>query len=241
VRGCPKGNTGEFHAHTFCQAGHRRNDVLGAQTVQAQTAPSDPCAGASAGACTAGTLSEPIELMRPVPLRTSAFIAQIGDNNTATISQNGSQQFARIGQNGDNGTARVTQEGAGTAYLEIDQAVCSQLHFQTECQRRRRQYRGRGPAGRGQCDLLDQSATAGSVNTAMLAQQGSGNQMQLGQNGSDNRAELVQLGDNNAMTATQNGTANQLRWVQNGNGLSDLQIVQSGNQTMSITQSNGGT
>ena len=69
--------------------------VLGAQTVQAQTAPSDPCAGASAGACTAGTLSEPIELMRPVPLRTSAFIAQIGDNNTATISQNGSQQFAR--------------------------------------------------------------------------------------------------------------------------------------------------
>jgi hypothetical protein len=29
--------------------------------------------------------------------------------------------------------------------------------------------------------------------------------------------------------------------VQNGSGLSDLQIVQSGNQAMSITQSNGGT
>lgn len=65
--------------------------------------------------------------------------------------------------------------------------------------------------------------------------------MKLDQSGSDNRAELVQLGDNNAMTATQNGSANQLRWVQDGNGLSDLQVVQSGSQAMSITQSNGGS
>jgi hypothetical protein len=216
--------------------------VLGAQTVYAQTAPADPCAGAAGGTCTAGAPSEPIALMRPVPLRTSAYIAQIGDNNTASISQNGSQQFARIGQDGDNGTARVTQQGAGTAYLEIDQAGL----LNTFVSKQNSSDGGGNVAvvaqqGEANAILLDQSASAGSVNTAMLAQQGSGNQMQLGQNGSDNRAELVQLGDNNAMTATQNGTANQLRWVQNGNGLSDLQIVQSGNQAMSITQSNGGT
>lgn len=216
--------------------------VLGAQTVQAQTAPSDPCARASAGACSAGTLSEPIELMRPVPLRTSAFIAQIGDNNTATISQNGSQQFARIGQNGDNGTARVTQEGAGTAYLEIDQAgLLNSFISKQNASDGGGNIAVAAQNGQDNAILLDQSATAGSVNTAMLAQQGSGNEMRVGQNGSDNRAELVQEGNGNAMTATQNGTANYLRWVQNGNGLSDLQIVQSGNQAMSITQSNGGT
>lgn len=216
--------------------------VLGAQTVQAQTGPVDPCAGATGGSCTTGALSQPVELSRPAPLRTSAFVAQIGDNNTASISQNGAQQFARIGQDGDNGSARVTQNGAGTAFLEIDQAglLNSFVSTQTAAD-------GGGniavaaQQGEDNAILLDQSATAGSVNTAMLAQQGNGNQMQLGQNGSDNRAELVQLGDNNAMTATQNGSANQLRWVQNGSGLSDLQIVQSGNQAMSIIQSNGGS
>lgn len=216
--------------------------VLGAQTAFAQTAPADPCAGANGAICTAGALSAPIELARPIPLRTSAYIAQIGDANTASITQNGSQQFARIGQDGDRQSARVTQDGAGTAYLEIDQAGL----LNTFVSNQNSAHGGGNVAvvaqqGEGNAILLDQSATAGSVNTAMLAQQGNGNQMQLGQNGSDNRAELVQLGDNNTMTATQNGSANQLRWVQNGNGLSDLQIVQSGNQAMSITQSNGGT
>lgn len=203
--------------------------VLGAQTVQAQTGPTDPCAGAGADRCAA-------------PLRSAAYISQIGQANTAVISQDSTAQTARVKQNGGELSARVTQRGPGIAYLEIDQAGLLNTFVST-------QNSADGGSnvvvaaqqGEGNAILLDQSAVAGSVNTAMLAQQGTGNQMQLGQNGSDNRAELVQLGDNNAMTATQNGSTNQLRWVQNGNGLSDLQIVQSGNQAMSITQSNGGT
>ncbi len=216
--------------------------VLGAQTVQAQSSPADPCAGSTGGACTTAAPAQPIELARPTPLRTSAYIAQIGDANTASITQNSTRQFARIGQDGDNNSALVKQTGPGTAFLEIDQAGL----LNTFVSNQRAQDGGGNIAvvaqqGESNIILLDQTASAGSVNTAMLAQQGSGNQIQLGQNGSDNRAELVQQGDNNAMTATQNGSANQLRWVQNGSGLSDLQIVQSGNQAMSITQSNGGT
>jgi hypothetical protein len=216
--------------------------VLGAQTVQAQTGPGNPCAGATGGSCTSSEAALTNELVRPAPLRTSAFIAQVGEANTAIVSQNSTRQSASIAQDGDRLSARVTQDGPGIAVLEVDQAglLNSFVSNQSAAD-------GSGNIaiaaqdGQDNAILLDQSATAGSVNTAMLAQQGNGNQMQLGQNGSDNRAELVQQGDNNAMTATQNGSANQLRWVQNGNGLSDLQIVQSGNQAMSITQSNGGT
>ncbi|PXW73003.1 hypothetical protein C7451_111125 [Blastomonas natatoria] len=216
--------------------------VLGAQTVQAQTGPVDPCAGATGGSCTTGALSQPIELVRTAPVRNSAFISQIGDGHSASITQSSTRQSASIVQRGDSQSANVSQNGAGSAVLEIDQAGLLNSFVSTQGA-----ADGGGNIavaaqdGQENAILLDQSATAGSVNTAMLAQQGNGNQMQLGQNGSDNRAELVQLGDNNAMTATQNGSANQLRWVQNGSGLSDLQIVQSGNQAMSITQTNGGS
>ena len=216
--------------------------VLGAQTVQAQTGPVYPCAGATGGSCTNTALSLQIELVTATPLRTSAYIAQIGEANTASISQDSTRQAASVEQNGDSQSARVAQMGAGTAYLEIDQAGLLNTFVSNQ-----NSADGGGnialvaQQGEGNAILLDQSGIAGSVNTAILAQQGTGNQLQLEQDGADNRAELVQLGDNNIMTATQNGSANQLRWVQEGSGLSDLQIVQTGNQAISITQSNGGS
>lgn len=215
--------------------------VMAAHAASAQTSVTDACAGATSGSCTSGELVQPIDISRATPLRSSAYITQIGEANSASISQTSTNQFARIAQNGDNGTATVQQRGDGTAYLEVDQAgLLNSIVVKQDA------ALGGGNAavavqnGESNAILLDQSATSGTLNGAVLAQQGTGNQMNLSQNGSDNRAELVQLGDNNAMTATQNGSANQLRWVQDGNGLSDLQIVQSGSQAMSITQSNGG-
>ncbi|WP_152414448.1 hypothetical protein [Blastomonas sp. AAP53] len=213
--------------------------AFGSPAVHAQN---NPCAEGAGGGCTTAALSQPIELSKPEPVRSSAYISQIGEANSATITQDSTRQAASILQDGTRQAASAIQSGDGTAYLEIDQAGL----LNTIVVRQSADVGGGNIAvaaqeGQANAILLDQSATAGSLNTAMLAQQGIGNRMQLDQAGSDNRAELLQLGDSNTMTATQNGSANQLRWVQNGSGLSDLQIVQSGNQAMSITQTNGGT
>lgn len=216
--------------------------VIGAHGAWAQQAQGGPCDADSSGSCTAGPLTQPIDVARPAPLRTSAYVIQVGDQNTASISQNASQQFARIEQNGDGHSASATQSGEGTAYLEVDQAgLLNSIVVKQEAAPGGSNIALAEQAGEDNVILLDQSATTDSVNGAIMVQNGTGNQMNLLQTGSDNRAELVQLGDNNAMTATQNGSDNQLRWVQNGSGLSDLQIVQSGSQAMTITQTNGGS
>lgn len=216
--------------------------MMAAQSASAQTTATDPCAGSANGSCSSNAIVQPIEISRPSPLRSSAFINQIGDANSASISQTSTNQFARIAQSGDNGSANVQQRGDGTAHLEVDQGgLLNSIVVKQDAATGGGNVAVAAQNGENNAILLDQSATSGTVNGAILAQQGTGNQMNLSQNGSDNRAELVQLGDNNAMTATQNGTANQLRWVQDGNGLSDLQIVQSGSQMMSITQTNGGS
>lgn len=216
--------------------------VMCSQVAWAQDPAANPCASSVTGTCNASTNVQPIEIARPNPVRTSAFVTQVGDENRASISQSASNQFADIAQDGEANMARVGQTGSGFAYLELDQTglLNSAVVVQDA------EVGGSNIAlieqnGENNAILLDQSATTGGMNGTILAQHGSGNQMQVQQTGSENRAELIQTGDNNAMTATQNGTANQLRWVQDGNGLSDLQIVQSGNQAISIVQSNGGS
>src|SRR3546814_20893503 len=62
------------------------------------------------------------------------------------------------------------------------------------------------------------------------------NSLALVQDGQDNQASLTQNGDGNMMSATQTGDANRLAWTQDGNGLSDLQIQQSGGSTLQIQQ-----
>ncbi|MDM7956366.1 hypothetical protein [Blastomonas sp.] len=216
--------------------------VIGAHGAWAQQAQGGPCDAASSGSCTTGPMTQPIDVARPAPLRTSAYITQVGDQNRANISQNASQQFARVAQDGDGHAANAQQMGEGIAYLEVDQAgLLNSIVVKQDAAQGGSNIAAVEQFGEDNVILLDQTATAGSPNGAVLAQNGAGNQMNLQQAGSDNRAELIQLGDNNAMTATQNGSDNQLRWVQNGNGLSDLQIVQSGSQAISITQSNGGS
>lgn len=216
--------------------------VMAAHGAWAQQGQGGPCDTASSGSCTTGPMTQSTDVARPAPLRTSAYISQIGDNNQASISQSASHQFARIAQNGDGNAANSRQMGDGVAYLEVDQAgLLNSIVVRQEATPGGSNLALAEQFGENNVILLDQTATAGSANGAVLAQHGAGNQMKLDQSGSDNRAELVQLGDNNAMTATQNGSDNQLRWVQDGSGLSDLQIVQSGSQAISIVQSNGGS
>jgi minor curlin subunit len=215
--------------------------VMGAHGASAQQAQSGPCDAGASGSCAAEPLTQPIDVARPAPLRTSAYITQVGNQNQASIRQSASQQFARIAQNGDGNSATARQMGEGVAYLEVDQAgLLNSIVVKQDATPGGSNVALAEQFGEDNVILLDQTATAGSPNGAVLVQNGTGNQMNLQQAGSDNRAELIQLGDNNAMTATQNGSDNQLRWVQDGNGLSDLQIVQSGSQAISITQSNGG-
>jgi minor curlin subunit len=216
--------------------------VMCSQVAWAQDPAANPCAGIVTGTCSASADLQPIEIARPNPVRTSAFVTQVGDENQASISQSSSNQLADIAQDGEANMTRVNQTGSGLAYLELDQTglLNSAVIVQDA------EVGGSNIAlieqnGENNAILLDQSATSSGMNGTILAQHGSGNQMQLQQTGSENRAELIQTGDNNAMTATQNGAANQLRWVQDGTGLSDLQIVQSGNQAISIVQSNGGS
>lgn len=216
--------------------------VMGAHGASAQQAQNGPCDAQTSGSCSAGALTQPFDGDRPAPLRTSAYITQVGDQNRASITQTGSQQFASIAQNGDGHAATARQMGDGMAHLEVDQAgLLNSVVVKQEAASGGGNVAIAEQFGENNVILLDQTATAGSANGAIVTQEGSGNQMNLQQAGSDNRAELIQLGDNNAMTATQNGSNNQLRWVQDGSGLSDLQIVQSGSQAMAITQTNGGS
>lgn len=216
--------------------------VMGAHGATAQQTPSGPCDGQTTGSCNARALTQPIDVSRPAPLRTSAYITQVGDQNQASITQNAGQQFASIAQNGERNSATAQQMGDGAAYLEVDQGgLLNSIVVAQDAAPGGTNVALVEQFGENNVILLDQTATAGSANGAVLAQNGSDNHMKLQQSGSDNRAELVQLGDNNTMTATQNGSDNQLQWVQQGNGLSDLQIVQSGNQAMLIVQSNGGS
>lgn len=69
--------------------------VMGAHGAWAQQPQGNPCDTATSGSCTTGPLSPSIDTDRPAPLRTSAYIKQIGDDNQASISQSADQQFAR--------------------------------------------------------------------------------------------------------------------------------------------------
>lgn len=172
-----------------------------------------------------------------------AYIDQIGSGSKATIVQTAPNAYAKVTQVGGPGNeADISQRGTGTAYAVVSQNGSTQFARAEQ-------------SGAGQNALwLTQSGsnnwiwsrqdalTTGPFNGAVLSQAGNNNDMQLTQSGSDNRAALAQSGDGNGMTVTQNGAGNRLNWTQTGNGLSDLQIVQSGGAAQGgqllITQTN---
>ena len=147
-----------------------------------------------------------------------AQVAQDGDNNQTDLSQEGTASHrAVIAQDGDDNTIDAAQDGDGSTELAIAQD------------------------GNGNTALVVQREDSARMQSAAtLVQRGNDNRIDLGQDGSDNQAELTQVGDDNAMTASQLDNGNRLVWVQTGDGLSDLQITQTGGSTMQITQSNVG-
>ena len=76
---------------------------------------------------------------------------------------------------------------------------------------------------------------------AAVLQSGNGNLLTLIQDGDDNQARLTQDGDDNTMTATQLDAGNRIEWMQDGDGLSDLQITQTGGASIQITETNSGS
>ena len=164
----------------------------------------------------------------------AAYVAQVGDGQVARIEQASLSARAEIRQEGSRNEAGIVQSGAGAASAVVRQAGTLNRAGVTQS--------GAGANdvvltqfGSGNRAQAGQTADA-ETNYAAMSQTGSGNAMSLVQNGADNQATLNQTGDGNAMTATQNGAANRLVWNQNGNNLSDLGIVQSGAQAMTITQ-----
>ncbi len=147
-----------------------------------------------------------------------ARIVQDGNDNEADLDQNGTAPHsAQIAQDGDDNRVGVTQEGDGSTALALAQE-------------------GNG----NEAMVLQRENSVSEQSVASILQRGSGNSIVLVQDGSDNDASLTQLGDGNAMTATQLDSGNRLVWAQNGDGLSDLQIVQTGGANLQITQSNTG-
>jgi hypothetical protein len=169
----------------------------------------------------------PIDLPMPAVSGRTAYIAQIGDANVATIRQTAPNAYARVDQDGDSNESDVTQSGAGTAYAHSIQDGTGNFD--------RIQQGGSGQnvvyltqSGNGNWAWSNQNAVGAIHNGARLTQTGDNNDMMLTQDGNDNRALLSQEGDGNGMTAAQIGEGNRLIWTQQGSNLTDLQITQTG-------------
>lgn len=92
-----------------------------------------------------------------------------------------------------------------------------------------------GSAQTGQDNLMRLKQNGDGL-WALARQQGTDNLLNLVQSGADNAALLEQMGDRNAMSAEQSGAGNRLDWRQLGSHLPDLHILQSGGQSLTITQ-----
>lgn len=168
------------------------------------------------------------------------FVTQIGDAPRATIVQRNSDSFAQIVQDGTNNELELEQEGAAPHRAQIAQ--------DGDDNRVTASQDGDGSTdlalaqeGNGNTALVSQNEESALAETAAtIVQRGNGNSIILAQDGSDNQAQLTQEGDSNVMTASQLDSGNRLEWNQIGDGLSDLQIVQTGGASMQITQSNAG-
>lgn len=222
-----------------------------------QVPPGNPCAGNSGNPCNGnnGNLGQqgnadrervridrkppPIDMSMPAISANAAYIDQIGDANIAQVTQTARVAYAKIDQDGDGNSVILSQNGMGKAYADVKQTGTENLA--------RLQQGGSGQnviylqqSGSSNWAWANQNATGAIFNGAKMTQAGNNNDMALIQDGSDNLADLSQTGDDNGMTAVQLGDGNRLAWTQKGNGLTDLQIVQTGGADkggqLSITQ-----
>lgn len=168
------------------------------------------------------------------------FVTQIGESSRASITQQNADSLAQVVQDGDanqldldqNGNAphraQIAQDGnSNTVAAEQDGDGATDLVLAQE-----------GDANTAV--LLQRELSSAGETSAAVLQRGNGNTIILAQDGSDNTTRLDQVGDGNTMTATQLNSSNRLEWSQTGDGLADLQIVQTGNGNLQVTQSTSG-
>ena len=198
---------------------------------------SDPC-GAASSQCIRGTDSF-APIMPPQSTDFGVFITQVGETNRAEVRQAAGNSYARVTQDGAENSTVINQGARGRHYAQVAQDGESNRVDS-------------GQDGIGQTVLLlaqqgdrnraiiRQNDNGSAYSAAAVRQSGNGNELLLVQDGSDNQARLTQDGNDNAMTATQLSSGNRLDWSQIGDGLANLQIVQTGNGALQITQSNSG-
>lgn len=171
---------------------------------------------------------------RPEGANSGAFIAQIGDQNSAVIRQQSSSAYARFDQTGDRNRGTSDQRSGGDHYLSATQTGDDNIVIADQ----------NGTVGH--VAIISQSGNANAAaidqrngaarNGVLVRQTGDDNLLAMLQDGSDNQTLLTQEGDGNEMTAAQTGDGNRLIWTQRGNNISNLNITQSGAQAMSVTQ-----
>lgn len=168
------------------------------------------------------------------------FVTQIGDAPRAAITQRNADSLAEIVQDGTANQLDLEQEGTAPHRAQIvqdgdDNSVTARQDGDGSTDLALAQE------GNGNTVLVSQNEESALAETAAtIVQRGNGNSIILAQDGSDNQAQLTQEGDSNTITASQLDSGNRLEWSQIGDGLSDLQIVQTGGASMQITQSNAG-
>lgn len=177
---------------------------------------------------------------RPERPERGVFVTQIGDGSRVDVTQQNSDSLARIAQDGNDNQIDLDQTGTAPHRAQIAQNGDANVIDAKQD--------GDGSAeltlaqdGNGNtAAVLQREVSAAERTRAAILQRGNGNRLILAQDGSDNSAALNQLGDDNTMTAGQEGSGNRLEWTQNGDNLADLQILQTGNGNLQITQSNTG-
>lgn len=199
----------------------------------------DPLRRAACGTLLAAALAAAPALAQSAPER-GVFVTQIGDGSRADISQQNADSFARVLQNGNNNETDLAQNGDAPHRAQIAQ--------DGDGNRIAAEQDGEGAIdlslaqdGDGNSAIvLQREMSATDQTSAAILQRGNGNTIILAQDGTNNSAELDQFGNDNSMTATQLNSGNRLAWSQSGNGLADLEVVQTGNGNLQITQSNTG-
>ncbi len=168
------------------------------------------------------------------------FITQIGESSRAEVTQQNPDRIARIAQNGDGNQINLAQNGAASHRAQIAQDGDGNIVAAQQNGDGRADLALVQEGNSNIATLRQRELSAAGETSAAVFQRGNDNTVVLEQDGSDNSAALDQQGNGNTMTATQQNSGNRLEWSQTGDGLSDLQIVQTGNGGLQITQSTTG-
>jgi len=152
-----------------------------------------------------------------VPER-GVFVTQVGDAPRAEITQRNADSLARVAQDGANNQVDLEQDGSAPHRAQIAQDGDDNVALARQ-------------DGDGTADLV-------------LAQEGNGNSATLQKREDSGMAQtaaaILQRGNGNSIVLMQDGSDNDALLNQVGDGLSDMQVVQTGNGNIQITQSNSG-